>query len=148
MKRMKESSGDIVFNAVNTVVLTLAVLLVLYPLWFVLIASISNPTLMSMGKVLLIPKEISFNAYKTVITDPNILIPDAFAGWAGSRVCCRAYGVDQSAQPYVHPQYSRLYGAGPGGGHGGGALREKRVYFPATALCAFAQRAGSGRRIF
>ena len=74
MKRMKESSGDIVFNAVNTVVLTLAVLLVLYPLWFVLIASISNPTLVSMGKVLLIPKEISFKAYKTVITDPNILI--------------------------------------------------------------------------
>lgn len=74
MKRMKESSGDIVFNAVNTVVLTLAVLLVLYPLWFVLIAAISNPTLVSMGKVLLIPKEISFKAYKTVITDPNILI--------------------------------------------------------------------------
>jgi putative aldouronate transport system permease protein len=73
MKRMKESSGDIVFNAVNTVVLTLAVLLVLYPLWFVLIASISNPTLVSMGKVLLIPKEISFKAYKTVITDQNIL---------------------------------------------------------------------------
>ncbi len=73
MKRMKESSGDIVFNAVNTVILTLAVLLVLYPLWFVLIASISNPTLVSMGKVLLIPKEISFKAYKTVITDQNIL---------------------------------------------------------------------------
>ncbi|MGI5899145.1 MAG: carbohydrate ABC transporter permease [Christensenellales bacterium] len=72
-KRIRESSGDALFNVTNIILLSLAAFLVLYPLWFVIIASISDPTLVNMGKVLLIPKGISFNAYKTILTDENIL---------------------------------------------------------------------------
>ena len=60
------------FNFVNTSILIIVLLVVLYPLYFIVIASISDPNLVLGGKVLLIPKGISLNAYERVFSDDFI----------------------------------------------------------------------------
>lgn len=39
----RQSTGDRVFEIVNTALLALILLVILYPLWFVVIASVSDP---------------------------------------------------------------------------------------------------------
>ena len=47
-------------------------LIVAYPLYFIIIASISDSQLVSTGKVFLIPKGISLFGYKEIFQDPRI----------------------------------------------------------------------------
>lgn len=61
--RIHSSRGDRVFDAVVLVLMVLILLICLYPLYFILIASVSDPYLVSAGKVLLVPKGLTFNAY-------------------------------------------------------------------------------------
>lgn len=41
---------------------------IVYPLWFIVIASISDPAAVSNGEVLLIPKKLSFEGYKALFS--------------------------------------------------------------------------------
>jgi putative aldouronate transport system permease protein len=65
--------GEKLFDAVNLTILTIAVLSILYPLWFILIASISDPLLVGAGKVWLWPKGITFEGYRQVMKYPMLL---------------------------------------------------------------------------
>ncbi|MDR4949650.1 carbohydrate ABC transporter permease [Neobacillus cucumis] len=67
-----KSKEDKIFDVVNTIFLTLICLAVLYPLYFVIIASISNPNMVYNGEVWLFPKEITFEGYKRIFSDPKI----------------------------------------------------------------------------
>jgi len=69
---MKRSRDDIIFETINTTLVTIFFILVLYPLVFVLSASISDPTLVSQGKVVLLPKGINFDGYRRVLEYPDI----------------------------------------------------------------------------
>ncbi|MDD6883048.1 MAG: carbohydrate ABC transporter permease [Eubacteriales bacterium] len=60
-------NGDKVFDVVNYALLTLVVLIVLYPLIFVVSASISDPILVNSGEVWLLPKGITLEGYKSVL---------------------------------------------------------------------------------
>ena len=64
--KIRYSTGDRIFDAVVLFVMLIVLLLCLYPLYFILIASVSDPYLVSAGKVFLIPKGISFNAYERI----------------------------------------------------------------------------------
>ena len=68
-----ETRGDRIFNANNNVLLGLIFLICFYPLFFIVIASISNPDLVNAGKVWLWPQEISLNGYKALLQDERIL---------------------------------------------------------------------------
>ena len=46
--------------------------LVLYPLWFVIIASVSSPELVASGKVLLFPKGVTWEGYRYILSDRRI----------------------------------------------------------------------------
>lgn len=70
---IKSQKGDKVFDIVNIVLLGVITFMVLYPLYFVLIASISDPDLVNTGKVVLIPKKITFMGYVRVFQDGEIL---------------------------------------------------------------------------
>ncbi len=65
--------GDRLFDIVNILILTGTLLLVLYPLYFILIASISNPNNVYNGEVILIPKGITFEGYFRIFNDEGIL---------------------------------------------------------------------------
>lgn len=66
-KSIKLSKADISFTVINYVILAFALVIVLYPLWFILIASISDPSLVTLGKITFLPKGITFLGYETVL---------------------------------------------------------------------------------
>ncbi|WP_414133061.1 carbohydrate ABC transporter permease [Bifidobacterium bombi] len=64
--------GDWAVDVIIFLVLALIVVLVLYPLWFVVIASFSSPTAVSTGQVTLLPKGVSLEGYRKVLEDQRI----------------------------------------------------------------------------
>ena len=56
---MRRSKSDLAFDIFNYVLLGLAALIVLYPLYFVVIASFSDPDAINTGRVVLWP--VGFN---------------------------------------------------------------------------------------
>ncbi|MEQ7052804.1 carbohydrate ABC transporter permease [Paenibacillaceae sp. P-4] len=68
------SFGDRIFNLINYTLLTLLTLIVLYPLVFVLSASISNPEHVLRGEMWLIPKGFNFDAYTKIFQNKDILL--------------------------------------------------------------------------
>jgi len=68
---------DLIFlTIVHFTVLVISVV-ILYALWFVVIASISNPNLVASGEVLFWPKGVTFEGYKYILRDKRI--------WTGYR---------------------------------------------------------------
>ncbi|MBE5807874.1 MAG: carbohydrate ABC transporter permease [Clostridiales bacterium] len=65
-KHIGRSRGDKVFDGIVMVLMILVLFVCLYPLYFILIASVSDPYMVSAGKVLVIPKGITFNAYERI----------------------------------------------------------------------------------
>ena len=55
-----------IFNIANTVLLSLAILVTLYPFYYVLIASVSNGSQIIQGNVIFTPKQFTLAAYKEV----------------------------------------------------------------------------------
>lgn len=69
---MKESKGDRAFTIFNYIFLAIVALIVLYPLIFVLSASLSNPEYVISGDIWLWPKEFTVEAYQKVFQNPDI----------------------------------------------------------------------------
>ena len=63
----KESKGDRFFLAVNTVLLTLFVIAVAYPLLFIISSSLSSTDAVISGHVWLFPVDFSLDGYKAVL---------------------------------------------------------------------------------
>lgn len=57
---MKKSIGEKLFDIFMYGCIGIGILLILYPLYFILIASISDQNLVANGQVFLFPKEIQF----------------------------------------------------------------------------------------
>lgn len=70
---VKESAGDRLFDIINYILLAIVLTIVLYPLIFVAVASISNPAAVVKGEVWLFPKEINFTGYEKVFANKEIL---------------------------------------------------------------------------
>ncbi len=64
-----EKSSDIILVLICTIIL----LLVAYPLYYVLIASVSNPYDVYAGKTFLLPSQFTLDGYKAVFADASIL---------------------------------------------------------------------------
>ena len=69
---LSNTASDRVFNAVNYVFLTVILLAVAYPLYFMAIASFSDPHLVNNGKLWLIPRGITFEGYRRIFGDSRI----------------------------------------------------------------------------
>ncbi|MBD9255131.1 MAG: carbohydrate ABC transporter permease [Ruthenibacterium lactatiformans] len=70
---IKETRSDKIFNFINYFLLACVFLICLYPLWFIIIASISNPDLVNGGQVWFWPKDISFDGYKSLFADDGVM---------------------------------------------------------------------------
>lgn len=64
---IKESRSDRAFAIGNYIALSLVLILVLYPLVYIVSASMSSPIAVSSGRVWLWPVELNFSAYETII---------------------------------------------------------------------------------
>lgn len=72
MNAIARSREDKIFDIINITLLSLFLLAVLYPLWFVIIGSISNPDRIFAGDVLFLPKDITFEGYQRIFSDGKI----------------------------------------------------------------------------
>jgi len=72
--RMRESLSDRFFVVLVYIAISIIFLAVLYPLIYVLSASASSPDAVAAGRVLLLPVELSGEAYRLVFEDRNILL--------------------------------------------------------------------------
>ena len=64
---------DRVLNAVLYVLLSLILLSVAYPLFFVLIASVSDPVLVNTGKVWIVPRGVTLDGYAKIVQHQDLL---------------------------------------------------------------------------
>jgi len=61
--KIKQSSSDRVFDAVLIMISVVIMVLVAYPLYFVVIASVSNPSAVLNGRVFFWPVGFNFESY-------------------------------------------------------------------------------------
>ena len=66
--------SDQIWNVFSILFASIILILCLYPLYFVLIASVSDPTMVNSGKVILFPKGITFSAYRFILAEKDIWI--------------------------------------------------------------------------
>ncbi len=64
--RVRETRQDRIFNVLNLVFWGIILFIVLYPLWLILIASVSDPDAVLQGKVLFWPVDFSWMGYEAV----------------------------------------------------------------------------------
>jgi putative aldouronate transport system permease protein len=70
----RKTKGDVLFDVLNYSFLTIGMLLILYPLYFVLIASFSDPNLIYSGAVWLYPKGFTLDGYERIFADRQIWV--------------------------------------------------------------------------
>lgn len=63
---VKLSSGDRVFGIVNGILLAIVTLLIVYPIYFIIVASVSDPTYVNLGQTLFWPKGLNISGYQKI----------------------------------------------------------------------------------
>ena len=66
-KKMKMSKGDRVFTIINAIIMILVCIVVVYPLYYVLLASVTDPVVVNSGKLLLYPEAWYTEGYITTL---------------------------------------------------------------------------------
>ena len=74
---MKEPVSDRIFNIINISVMLLILVVIIYPLYFIILASFSNPDTVATGKLLIIPREFYLEGYDKIFRHKPI--------WTGYR---------------------------------------------------------------
>lgn len=72
MINYRNSRSDYAFDFIIYFIMIFMLLIITYPLYFVVIASISDPNLVNAGKVLFIAKGISFKGYELIYKNKQI----------------------------------------------------------------------------
>lgn len=70
---LKSSRGEKIFFAFNYVFLTLLSLLMIYPFWYLFMASISDPALAAGGGLFFTPAGFSLGAYESIFNNSSLL---------------------------------------------------------------------------
>ena len=70
--KVKASTDDKIFNLISYTILTVLLLIMLYPIYFVVIASFSDPSLVGTGQIILYPKGITPEGYQEIFKDNTI----------------------------------------------------------------------------
>jgi len=75
MAYVKRTTGEVIFDYANYIILAIITFLCLYPMLFVLFSSISDPgQLMRHSGIMFWPQGFSLDAYTRVFNNPNIIV--------------------------------------------------------------------------
>lgn len=69
---MKKTRFDKAFDTVNIIIMACLLFIMVYPLYFTIIASISEPSEVALGNIVLLPKGFTLEAYKNVFVNSQI----------------------------------------------------------------------------
>ncbi len=70
--KKKTTQKDRIYNIVVNIIMVAILIITIYPLYFVLIASVSNPDLTYAGKVVWRPMDITFAGFEIILADGRI----------------------------------------------------------------------------
>ncbi len=71
-RALRDTVGDKVFYTINIIVLLILTLIVLYPVYFIVIASFSDPDAVLAGEVVLYPVKVTFEGYSKILERTDI----------------------------------------------------------------------------
>ena len=71
--KVKKTIGDKTFDVLNGIFWVTALFAIIYPLWFIIIASVSDPDAVIAGNVLFWPKDFSMIGYEAVFEHKELL---------------------------------------------------------------------------
>ncbi len=69
---IKDTTGDKVFHTITYILLGMLALIILYPVYFIVIASISDPDAVLAGKVVLLPVGINIDGYMKILERTDV----------------------------------------------------------------------------
>lgn len=69
---IKRSRGDVVFDVINFILITILLLLIIYPIYYTVIVSFSDVDAVATGKVKFWPVKFSVEAYTYALREPKI----------------------------------------------------------------------------
>ena len=70
--KIKDSKSDVVFHVITGIILGILALIVIYPLYFILIASISDPNAIFNGEVYFLPVGVTLSGYEKLLQEDLI----------------------------------------------------------------------------
>ena len=73
-KKIRQTKADVVFDVFNTIVMVLLMFVILYPLYFTVIASFSDPYAVVNGNVVFWPVNPTLEPYQNVFKESRIWI--------------------------------------------------------------------------
>lgn len=76
-----QSAGDRTFDIINMLILIVLCVIVVYPLYYVVLASITDPKVVHTGKLLLWPEAPYFKGYQEALTYPQLISGYANTIW-------------------------------------------------------------------
>lgn len=71
-QRVRSQRSDVIFNIFLYSFFALLLLLVLYPLWFIVIASLSDPSAVASGHVWVLPVGFTLDGYEELLKQTNV----------------------------------------------------------------------------
>ncbi|MGI6691662.1 MAG: carbohydrate ABC transporter permease [Christensenellales bacterium] len=74
LMKMRRTRFDTVFDTVNVILLVIVMVIILYPLYFTVIASISDPWELMGGNVILLPKGFTLEPYTNIFRNNEIWV--------------------------------------------------------------------------
>jgi len=72
-RHMRRARGDVIYDTIIFIVLTFLFLIVAYPLYFVIISSISDPVKVAQGQVTIAPVGFTWDGYKEVFKTKTVV---------------------------------------------------------------------------
>ena len=70
--KSRTTKGDRIFDLIIVAILGIICILILYPLYYVLVASFTDPNIVNTGKMLLYPEELYLDGYKKIFEYQDI----------------------------------------------------------------------------
>ena len=71
---IRRSRSDVIFDTIVLIIMIIVMLMCVYPLYFVLIVSFSDPNYVLTGQVILFPKGITLSGYEKILGEEDIWI--------------------------------------------------------------------------
>ena len=72
MNNITRTKSDKIFDTFNVIIFMIIILLIIYPLYFMIIASFSDPGLVNTGNVWLWPKNVTLEGYRVIFQNDQI----------------------------------------------------------------------------